>query len=252
MKNRIDFVIVGAQKSGTTALHSFLSAHPDISMPESKEMHFFNRTSWLDFGLPLWRERKRALYHQRFPQFPNPALVYGEATPHYMTWNVALDRIRDYNPNIRILALLRHPVERAFSHWNMERQRGHVPDAFDVAVEQELTSSESVGQRLDKVHSFLRRGFYVPQIQALWERFGTERVLLIKHADLLKHHDETLDRVHDFLGVSPHSVAPRAVHSRAYDSDMSGETRSQLLDLYANDVAEVERLLGWNCMDWKS
>jgi len=252
MKRRIDFIVVGAQKSGTSALHEFLSAHPDISMPASKEMHFFNRVSEADFSLPLWRDRKRALYHKRFPHFPNPSFVYGEATPHYMTWNVALDRIRVYNPEVRILALLRHPVDRAFSHWNMELQRGHVVGSFDDAVQHELLEVEHVGKHLDKVHSFLRRGFYVPQIQALWDRFGSDRVLLLKHRDLLENHSATLSRVHDFLGVAPHDVPPREVHSRTYENSMSAETRARLLTLYAEDVEGVEKHLGWNCADWKS
>jgi hypothetical protein len=252
MKDRIDFIVVGAQKSGTSALHAFLSAHPDISMPASKEMHFFNRTSNADFRLPIWSDRKRKLYHRKFPHFPDPSFVYGEATPHYMTWNVALDRIHDYNPEVRILALLRHPVDRAFSHWNMERQRGLVGASFDDAVLRELDSTKRVGERLDKVHSFLRRGFYVPQIHALWQRFGAERVLFVKHRDLLENHGDTLAQIHGFLGVAPHEEPARNVHSRTYENRMSAETRARLLNLYADDVKEVERTLGWDCDDWKS
>ena len=96
-KTRIDFVIAGAQKSGTTALHAFLSDHPQISMPERKEMHFFNRSAWAEFSLPVWRDRQRALYHRNFPNFPDNRWIYGEATPHYMTWCVALARIQSYN-----------------------------------------------------------------------------------------------------------------------------------------------------------
>ena len=251
MKRHIDFVIVGAQKSGTTALHAFLSAHPSISMPASKETHFFNRTRWADFHLPLWKNRKLALYHRRFPRFPDPSFTYGEATPHYMTWNVALDRIHAYNPDVRILALLRHPVERAFSHWNMERQRGLVAGSFDEAVQRELQAKTPVGDRLDKVHSFLRRGFYTPQIQALWDRFGRDQVLVLKHGNLLRHHEATLSQVFSFLGVPAHAVPPQTVHSRTYDSTMTPSTRAALLQTYHDDIAEVERLLDWDCDDWR-
>lgn len=251
MKRRIDFVIVGAQKSGTTALHSFLTAHPQISMPASKEMHFFNRTSWVDFHMPLWRDRKRHLYHRRFPDFPNPSKVYGEATPHYMTWNVALDRIQQYNPEIRVMAVLRHPVDRAYSHWNMERQRGETSLSFQESVDVEVRQESSEEMRPDQVYSFLRRGFYVPQIQALWSRFGHDRVLLLKHADLLLKHHETLDKVFAFLGVPSVNVVPQEVHSRPYETPMPYETRESLLNMYQEDVVEVECLLGWDCSDWK-
>lgn len=252
MKRRIDFVIVGAQKAGTTALHEFLQAHPTISMPPTKEMHFFNRRSWMDFHLPVWRSRKRRLYHRRFPHFPSPEYIYGEATPHYMTWNVALDRIQHYNPSIRVIAVLRHPVERAFSHWNMERQRQLIEQTtFEDAVAQELNSATPIGGRLDEVRSFIQRGFYAPQIQALWDRFGKERVLVIKHDALLQKHDRTLSAVHKFLGIPTIAIAPRRVHDRPYSTEMSPATREQLLATYAEDVSMVERMTGWDCTDWK-
>ena len=251
MKRRIDFAIVGAQKSGTTALHAFLSVHPNISMPESKEMHFFNRASWIDFRLPLWKHRKQGLYHGRFPNFPDPPFTYGEATPHYMTWNVALDRLFAYNPQLRVIVLLRPPVDRAYSHWNMERQRGLVQGSFDEAVLRELRESKAVGERLDKVNSFLRRGFYVPQIQALRHRFGDKHVLVLKHADLLLQHNQTLSRVFAFLELPPASVPPKSVHGRSYESNMSPTTRANLLQMYRADIEGVERLLGWDCADWK-
>lgn len=250
MKRRIDFVVVGAQKSGTTAMHTFLNAHPLISMPDAKEMHFFNRTAWADFHLPIWKRRKLALYHKHFPHFPDPSFTYGEATPHYMTWNAALDRIQTYNPNARIIALLRHPVDRAYSHWNMERQRGFVHGSFDEAVRHELRETQEVGERLDKVHSFLHRGFYAPQIQALWSRFGRDQVLVFKHADLLLKHEETLMRVFAFLGVPHASVPLQSVHIGSYESGMSPSTRTDLLQMYRDDVLKLERLLGWDCADW--
>ena len=250
-KTRIDFVIAGAQKSGTTALHAFLSDHPQISMPERKEMHFFNRSAWADFSLPVWRDRQRALYHRNFPNFPDNRWIYGEATPHYMTWCVALDRIQSYNPNTRIIVILRHPVERAYSHWNMEVQRGLVASQFEDAIEYELTKAASNDGPLDKVHSFIQRGFYTAQVESIWQRFGKAQTLVLKHRSLLQNHTETMAQVHAFLGVDNRDVPAQTVHGRAYSDTMNDTTRERLLNLYAKDVQQIEGLLGWDCSDWK-
>lgn len=250
-KHRIDFIIVGAQKAGTSALHAFLSQHPQISMPEKKEMHFFNRTSSLDFTLPVWRDRKRRLFHHAFPDFPKPTKVYGEATPHYMTWDVALDRIHAYNPNIRVVAVLRNPVARAFSHWNMEWQRGLVQTDFETAIKQELDTLHQPHEALDKVYSFVQRGLYARQVEQLWKKFGRDNVHIIKHAQLLHHHDETLRELQSFLGVSPKSTKSHKVHERSYHAELSEETRQALLGVYHKDIDQIESMLGWECSDWK-
>ena len=122
---------------------------------------------------------------------------------------------------------------------------------FRSSVDVEVRQERSEDIRPDQVYSFLRRGFYVPQIQALWSRFGHDRVLLLKHADLLLKHHETLDKVFSFLGVPSVNVVPQEVHSRPYQTSMPNETRERLLNMYQEDVVEVERLLGWDCSDWK-
>ncbi|MDA0729311.1 MAG: sulfotransferase [Bacteroidetes bacterium] len=250
-KQCIDFVIVGAQKAGTSVLHAFLTQHPQISMPVKKEMHYFNRTSSLDFSLPLWRDRKRLLFHNAFPGFPEPSMIYGEATPHYMTWDVALDRIHTYNPNIRVVAVLRNPIARAFSHWNMEWQRGLVQTDFETAIKQELSTLQQTHEALDKVYSFVQRGLYAHQVERLWRKFGRANVHIIKHANLLHHHEKTLRDLHSFLGVSHHGTKAQKVHERSYHTGLREETRQALLRLYHKDIERIESMLGWDCSDWR-
>ena len=128
---KINFVIGGTQKGGTSALDSFLRQHPEICMPESKkELHYFDREENFA-GKPNYKK-----YHANFK--PGPAhRVIGEATPIYMYWNAAPQRIRDYNPEMKWILVLRNPVERAFSAWNMETKRGAENLPFREAVERE-------------------------------------------------------------------------------------------------------------------
>src|SRR5256886_13492270 len=127
---RVDFVIGGTQKGGTSALDSFLRQHPQICMPETKkELHFFDREE---------DDRDYKKYHANFK--PNPQQrVTGEASPIYMYWETAPYRIWKYNPKMKWILALRNPVERAFSAWNMGTKRGKeklsVVDAIEKATD---------------------------------------------------------------------------------------------------------------------
>jgi len=125
----VGFLVVGAQKGGTSALAEFLSVHPQICMAEfllghsrictaeSKEVHFFDLGA-LSPGRPSNYEE----YHSFFPKKPG-AIAYGEATPAYMYWKPAAERIYRYNPEMKLIFLLRNPVERAYSKHQEEQSR---------------------------------------------------------------------------------------------------------------------------------
>src|SRR6266496_6203957 len=123
---RLDFVLAGAQKSGTTALHYFLSKHRNITMGDQQEIHFFDNDAL--FASNVAYEE----LHKHYPPLA-PSAIAGDCTPSYMYYEPAMQRIWNYNPKIKLLILLRNPVERAFAHWNMQRYRGREPlDFFDA------------------------------------------------------------------------------------------------------------------------
>src|SRR5437764_2957004 len=125
---RVDFVIGGTQKRGTSALDSFLRQHPQICMPTTKkELHFFDREE---------ENTDYKEYHANFEPTPEQRVI-GEASPIYMYWETAPYRIWKYNPKMKWILALRNPVERAFSAWNMEAKRDHEKLAFPEAIEKE-------------------------------------------------------------------------------------------------------------------
>src|SRR5213082_1566987 len=120
---RLDFILAGAQKSGTTALHYFLSRHPDICMGDQQEIHFFDNDAMF-VAKPNYAE-----LHKHYPSIASSTIA-GDCTPSYLYHEPAMQRIWNYNPKIKLLILLRNPVERAFAHWNMQRYRGLEPLDF--------------------------------------------------------------------------------------------------------------------------
>ncbi|HZR78058.1 MAG TPA: sulfotransferase domain-containing protein, partial [Chthoniobacterales bacterium] len=148
---RVDFVIGGTQKGGTSALDSFLRQHPGICMPTTrKELHFFDREE---------DNRDYKAYHANFQPQPQHR-VTGEASPIYMYWETAPYRIWKYNPNMKWILALRNPVERAFSAWNMETKRGKEKLSFAQAIEKEADRCREALPLQHRVYSYVDRGLY--------------------------------------------------------------------------------------------
>lgn len=194
---RLDFLIAGVQKAGTTALHHFLHQHPDIGFSKQKELHFFDNEN---------REWNRSDYtdlHRHFMNFQSRQAI-GEATPIYTFWPNSMERICRYNKNMKIIVLLRDPVMRAYSHWRMEISRNNETLSFSQAIKegQSRVDEPSPNQLNRRIYSYIDRGRYAAQLFRLFDLFPTHQVLLLKQHDMLTQHRATLDKACSFLGVS--------------------------------------------------
>jgi hypothetical protein len=258
----VDFVIGGTQKGGTTALDAYLREHPEICMADKqevhssrghpeiraageKEVHFFDNEACFASGKPDYSG-----YHRRFnPEKAHKAL--GEATPIYMYWNDAPRRIWEYNPGMKFILLLRDPIERAYSHWNMERIRNADPFSFWDAIKNEEARCREALPLQHRVYSYISRGLYTQQLHRLWAYFPRDRVLCLKSEDLKAGLDEALSRVCEFLRVSPFErVASRKVHALPYETGMTERERDYLRQIFAPEIAQLEQELNWDCSDW--
>src|SRR3984957_761696 len=240
--------IVGTQKGGTTALFEFLSEHRQISTPRAlKEVHFFDNEAAFAAGRPDY-DAYEALFRS-----DSYTIVKIEATPVYMYWLPAAARLAEYNPDTKLILILRDPVERAVSQWEMEFSRGTEPEVFEIAMEREREYL-SRGQQ-HRVRSYIDRGFYGVQIRRLLRYFPRERMLLLKRDELLTEHQKTLRRVYDFLGVEEPACLPlqRIVHStekRALLPGIRPGIQEELRRVFVPDLEDVERLTGLDVGKW--
>ena len=242
---KIDFLLIGAQKSGTSALAHYMGQHPDIGMARTKEVHFFDRDE--NFAK---QKTDYALYHQHF-DFSKNHKIFGEATPIYLYWRPACQRIWEYNPSLKLIAILRNPIDRAFSHWTMEYERGAEKESFWNAIRQE---PERLKEGQHRVYSYVDRGFYANQIERFQAKFSAEQLLFIKYEDFKADQEGTLAKVFSFLGVEHKgfTFTPERIHESAYRSSITPEEREYLKSVFTTDIHEVEKLLGWDCTDWLS
>jgi hypothetical protein len=241
---KVDFVVAGTQKGGTSALDHYLRLHPEICMAKQKEVHFFDSEAHFA-GAPDY-----SIYHAFFA-CRSPQAVIGEVTPIYMYWYNAPRRMWEYNPSMRIILVLRNPIDRAFSHWNMQRDRHWDEADFMHAVNREAERCREALPFQHRRYSYTDRGFYSEQIRRLWHYFPQQQTLILKNEALREDPDQALQMVADFLGVRPFGeVEKKAIHSRPYSRKMTEEERSYLRNLYAIEISNLESLLGWDCADW--
>jgi len=242
---RLDFIVAGAQKSGTTALHYFLAKHPNITMGDQQEIHFFDDDA--TFAATVDYER----LHKHYPLVA-PSTIAGDCTPSYLYFKPAVERIWNYNPKIKLLVLLRNPVERAFAHWNMQRFKSREPLDFFDAVREEKTRIAGAPPTEARRFAYVDRGFYAKQLERVFQFFPRKQVKVVKSEEFKDKQRETLASIFSFLGLEPlRSVRTRDRNVVPYARVMNWEERIFLYNLFAPDIARLEQMLGWDCSDWK-
>jgi hypothetical protein len=241
MDDRISFIVAGVQKAGTTALFDYLSEDPGLSLSRVKEVHFF------DDEAQDWARPDYGAYHAHFA--PADGRPRGEATPIYLYWPRSLERIAAYNPAMRLIVLLRDPVERAWSHWKMEYARGVETRPFAWCIREgrrRLLDAEPWGHHRE--FSYVERGFYGEQLETALIHFPKESLLVLQSEELDRDPAATLGKVLNFLGISSASEPrPRRVHvgrDMDYGSRLTQEDVAFLRGLYAADQARLAAIIG--------
>jgi hypothetical protein len=212
---QLDFIVIGAQKAGTTSLWRYLEDNDELRMPPDKEASFFSETAYPGD----LRGYTRAL----FKDAPRRARL-GTVTPVYMHGTpgtpvpVIAKRISEAAPGVRLVALLRDRVERARSAHRMLVRRGIETRTFADAVEELLAPSELERAREDpaETRSYVAAGEYGRMLTSYLERFGREQLHVELTADLERAPGEVVRRVCEFIGVEPHE--PRRLGERFYAS----------------------------------
>jgi Sulfotransferase domain len=247
---KLGFVIGGAQKAGTATLDAIFRTHPQLQMADIKETHFFDDESlhwdppdycWLDecFAAPDNRMR-------------------GEATPITLFWRPAIRRLHAYNPSIKIILLLRNPVERAFSNWQHEYAAGRETLLFKEAIREKgrvRLAGKGETDPLRRYFSYIERGFYACQLGYLMQYFPSSNI----HCELLEEFSSdqpaALRRMSAFLGIEPfpESTGGKHIHRArniAYPSQLEPEDRDYLAGVFRADVADLEALLRRSLSAW--
>ena len=186
----LGFLIIGAEKAGTTWLADMLRQHPGIYIPPQKELFYFNRQFFESPELHNYNFDQPATWYRQFFKAAAAGQLLGEASPAYLWDQAAPARIREFAPGVRLVAVLRDPVERAFSQYLYFIQRGYFGE---ISFEQALV------RRPDLVS----RGLYAAQLGRYLELFPREQLSIHFFDDLQRDSRAFLQAVQAFLGVAP-------------------------------------------------
>ncbi|MDQ3146757.1 MAG: sulfotransferase [Actinomycetota bacterium] len=201
------FICVGAGKAGTTWLWEMLRRHPDVFLPEIKEIHYFNDIAYEGSDIRNPNYGKPLDWYLRHFSPARPDQVCGEITPSYLWNEQAALRIHEFDPDIRIIVMLRDPVERLFSSYLFGQQKGEI-------------GRISFEHALERIDYLLQRSTYCRSLRRYLDRFDPVNVKVVFHEDLLSDPVGLLEDVQRFIGVRPD--APADVAERR---NVTGESR---------------------------
>jgi sulfotransferase family protein len=232
-KRSLDFIVIGAQKAGTTSLWQYLRGHPLIALPDDKEAPFFFTPAASEPG------GFASFVDLHFKDAPADAVV-GKITPHYMMGNqrvsaeMIAQRIAHVLPDVRIIALLRDPIERAISHYRMSIRRGVEERSFEQVAQDLCVAAQLISAREDptETNSYLSQGEY-GRILTSYRRYIPSSQLHIEFTTELESRPSgVINRILEFIGLEPsHSPADLGVRHhrgglrRRIDNDAERELR---------------------------
>jgi len=253
-----NFIIVGAQKSGTTSLFRYLETHPDMVPPITKELSFFDKNFHRG---PQW-------YRLHFPFRTDDSLTNGtgekpftgESSAYYLFHPLAPQRTAETLPQVKIIVVLRNPIDRAYSHYHHKLRRCQESLSFEEAIdaeaerlageEEKICANSGYRSKAHILYSYLARGVYLEQIQRWQQYFSADRMLIIESSRLFKHTADTYRQVLEFLGVRSWQPSEFGRHfAGQYKTKMNPATRQRLVDYFAPHNQRLYDHLGER-FDW--
>jgi sulfotransferase family protein len=240
-----NFLVLGAQRCGTTSLYRYLIEHPEVSAPLRKEIQYFT----------LRHARGESWYRAHFTLGTGKPQQTFDATPYYLFHPLAPARAAEVLPRAKLVVLVRDPVRRAFSHWQHTRARGLEPLDFEEALDAEPARLAGVTERLvsdpsfrsdgHRLWSYASRGQYAEQLERWLSCYPREQLLVLRSEDLYHRPAETYARTLEFLGLPLHELAAYPRHTRGTPAgDMSEGARHRLIEHFRPHNARLAVLLG--------
>jgi len=234
----IEFIIMGTQKGGTTALANNISNHPDIYLdpnpnPFKSEIHFFD--IYFKKGID-WYKR----------HFDYSKKVVGEKTPDLMYLDYTFPYIQSINPYLKIILILRNPIDRAISAWKLNKKFFNETNTFDEAIHLELNTKLNENKTFYTAAThYLQRGLYYKQIQELLKWFNKDNLLILINEEVKTNMVTEYNRVYKFLNLEPYTHDYQIIFESDSNSTIINKNLlTKLKKYFKKDVKNLEKFIG--------
>jgi hypothetical protein len=254
-----NFIIFGVSRSGTTSLYQYLVQHPNIEPCVIKEPRFFDM--YFDRGLN-WYKMNFPSQVQKFifNKIKHKKLITGEASGAYLHNPHTAKRIYNLNSNMKLILLMRNPVDRAFSHYKRKVKNGSEKLSFEQVIDQEQLRINGEMEKMEKNQnyyspiyhslSYLNTGFYAEHLKKWLNYFPLKQILILENGELSRDPQMVYDQVIEFLGLPKWKLSNyRKFSKQDLKLDMNPKTREQLLDYCKPFNEELYSLIGKR-FDW--
>jgi hypothetical protein len=239
-----DFFVVGAQKSGTTALHHYLVEHPDIYLPSQKETKFFVDDERYNKGLEYYKTEYFSECHGE--------KAVGEVDPDYMYFATGAERIALHINDPKFIFIFRNPADRAFSHFVMTYRRGLESLSFEEAIR---TEPERIakGYEEDFHYSYVRRGFYSSQVSRFLEKWDRSQMHFLLAEDLICNPAEAVRGCFEFLDVNP-TFVPSQIGKKFHEATVPKNLALAVLFRNEDAYPVLRRFARWclPSLEWRN
>jgi hypothetical protein len=255
-----DFIIIGAQRCGSTSLYNYLVKQQGIIPGMMKEVHFFDHhfhkgVGWYRSFFPLTStlQNPEGNHQERF--------ITGEATPNYLFYPHAPKRVHTTLPGVKLIVLLRNPVDRAYSHYHHEVRLGVEDLSFSEAIQREKTiiplekskviEDQSYKSFIYQNYSYLSRGKYIEQLEIWNKYFSMKDILVLRSEDLFINPAQVIEKTSEFLGIRNYSYPDFKIYNSLSYQDLDPEQRKLLTAYFEPYNHRLYQFLGVN-FDWES
>ncbi len=246
-----NYICIGVQKGGTSSLINYLNLHPKIYMARG-EKHFFDRK--LSNGELSDKDIKK--YEE---SFKTTKQIVGEKTPSYCYLRYAIDRIYNYNKNMKLIIILREPISRAYSQYNMDlnnKKKKNLNDMTDEQIFNQVISEENI--KLNELKSngayFVIRGFYDEILEYILSKFSKDNLYIGISEEINKNKLKYYNEIYKFLGATKFKKINNKLncHVRKYTKRIPKKLEKYLYNIYKPHNEKLYKILGRKIDSWEN
>jgi hypothetical protein len=248
-----DFIIIGVEKGGTTSLYDYIITHPCVVPSKTKEVHYFD-TNYL--GLWWYRSHFHSIFKKLWFKILKKKLITGEASPYYLFHPLSAKRIFKDLPKVKLIVILRNPIDRAFSHYQDNLKKNQEDYSFEDAIKNEKSRLKGEKEKMIEnprynsrnywLFSYLSKGIYYEQLEQWFKIFPKKQFLILETNQLKSNYQEVLNEVFNFLDIPTIEMGILDKKNVGKYEKMNQKTRKSLEDYFSLPNSRLEEILDRN------